>query len=85
MSGVPEESSQSKLDSMFNFVGQKLGRDPQELRQQIENGQLDQITQKLDPQQKQQIESIMSDPGAINRILQNPQVKRMIEQLTKGR
>jgi hypothetical protein len=85
MSGIPDNLSQSKLDSLLKIAGQKLGRDPQDIKRQIENGQIDQLTQNLDPQQKQQISSLISAPGAMARILENPQVKRMIEQMMKGR
>jgi hypothetical protein len=85
MSGIPDNLSQSKLDSLLKIAGQKLGRDPQDIKRQIENGQIDQLTQNLDPQQKQQVSSMISDPGAMARILENPQVKRMIEQMMKGR
>ena len=77
--------SPKQLDGLLKMAGSRLGRDPQQLRQQLESGNLQQITQGMNPQQQQQVAEILKDPQAIARFVENPQVQQMIAQLMKGR
>lgn len=77
--------SPQKLDALLKIAGQKLGRDPQDLKNQLQNGQLDQVTKGMSPRQQQQIGSILSDRKKLGQMLESPQVKQMLEQLMKGK
>ncbi len=77
--------SPKQIDGLLKMAGSRLGRDPQQLRQQLESGNLQQITQGMNPQQQQQVAEIFKDPQAIARFVENPQVQQMIAQLMKGR
>ena len=77
--------SPKQIDGLLKMAGSRLGRDPQQLRQQLESGNLQQITQGMNPQQQQQVVEILKDPQAIARFVENPQVQQMIAQLMKGR
>lgn len=76
--------SPKQIDGLLKMAGSRLGRDPQQLRRQLESGNLQQITQGMNPQQ-QQVAEILKDPQAIARFVENPQVQQMIAQLMKGR
>ena len=76
--------SPKQIDGLLKMAGSRLGRDPQQLRQQLESGNLQQITQGMNPRQ-QQVAEILKDPQAIARFVENPQVQQMIAQLMKGR
>ena len=77
--------SPKQIDGLLKMAGSRLGRDPQQLRQQLESGNLQQITQGMNPQQQQQVAEILKDPQAIARFVENPQIQQMIAQLMKGR
>ena len=77
--------SPKQIDGLLKMAGSRLGRDPQQLRQQLESGNLQQITQGMNPQQQQQVAEILKDPQAIARFVENHQVQQMIAQLMKGR
>ena len=77
--------SPKQIDGLLKMAGSRLGRDPQQLRQQLESGNLQQITQGMNPQQQQQVAEILKDPQAIARFVENPQVQQMIAQPMKGR
>ena len=47
--------SPKQIDGLLKMAGSRLGRDPQQLRQQLESGNLQQITQGMNPQQQQQV------------------------------
>ena len=77
--------SPKQIDGLLKMAGSRLGRDPQQLRRQLESGNLQQITQGMNPQQQHQVAEILKDPQAIARFVENPQVQQMIAQLMKGR
>ncbi|MEG2174415.1 MAG: hypothetical protein RR135_02885 [Oscillospiraceae bacterium] len=70
---------------LLGIAGQKLGCDPQTLKNSLQNGHLDQITQGMPVQQKQNLTALLKNPQAMSQLLGNPQVKQMIEQITKGK
>lgn len=80
---MPSNFSPSQLDAMLKMAGQKLGRDPQTLKDQLEKGNLDQLG--IDSQQQQQIGQLLKNPQALSQFLEQPQIKQMLNQLMKGR
>lgn len=83
--GFPNNIPPAQLDSMLKMAGQRLGRDPQTLKSQLQSGQLDQVVQGMDPQQQQQIGQLLKDPQALSQFFEQPQIKQMINQLMKGK
>ena len=61
--------SPKQIDGLLKMAGSRLGRDPQQLRRQLESGNLQQITQGMNPQQQQQVAEILKDPQAIARFV----------------
>ena len=72
-----------KLDMLLKTAGQRLGKDPQTLKNQLQSGKLDNLG--INPEQQQQIGQMLKDPQAMARFFEQPQIKQMIEQLMKGR
>ena len=72
-----------KLDAMLKTAGQRLGKDPQTLKNQLQSGNLDNLG--IDKNQQQQIGQMLKDPQAMARFFEQPQIKQMLEQLMKGR
>lgn len=80
---MPSNLSPSQMDAMLKLAGQKLGRDPQAIKDQLENGNLDQLG--INAQQQQQIGQLLKNPQALSQFLEQPQIKQMLNQLMKGR
>ncbi len=80
---TPSNLSPSQLDAMLKMAGQKLGRDPQTLKEQLQQGNLDQLG--MNAQQQQQIGQLLKNPQALSQFLEQPQIKQMLNQLMKGR
>lgn len=76
---------QNQVDNLLRMAGQKMGKDPSELKRQLQNGSLDQAIRGLDANKQNQIKSILSNPQAVNQILENPQVRKLLEGLSKGK
>lgn len=80
---MPSNLSPSQMDAMLKLAGQKLGRDPQTIKDQLEKGNLDQLG--INAQQQQQIGQLLKNPQALSQFLEQPQIKQMLNQLMKGR
>ena len=76
----PEQTQQ-----LLNIAGEKLGADPEQLRQQLESGKLDGLMGKLDQQKANELGRLLNDPEALRQTLSSPAVKAMLNALLGGR
>ena len=75
--------SPEKLDMLLKTAGQRLGKDPQVLKNQLQSGSLDGLG--VDQNQQRQIGDLLKDPQAMAKFFEQPQIKDMLQQLMKGR
>ncbi|MBQ2750997.1 MAG: hypothetical protein IJF25_00320 [Oscillospiraceae bacterium] len=75
--------SPEKLDMLLKTAGQRLGKDPQVLKNQLQSGSLDGLG--IDQNQQRQIGGLLKDPQAMAKFFEQPQIKDMLQQLMKGR
>lgn len=80
---LPKNISERQLDSMLKMASQRLGRTPQELREQLQSGDLNKVG--INEQQQQQIGQLLKDPKALTQFMQQPQIKEILDNLMKGR
>lgn len=80
---LPKNISERQLDSMLKMASQRLGRSPQELREQLQSGDLNKVG--INEQQQQQIGQLLKDPQALTQFMQQPQIKEILDNLMKGR
>lgn len=74
-----------QIDGLLRMASSRLGVAPEELRRQLESGDIQRMAQKLTPQQQQQMTGLLRDPQAAAQLAQSPQVRQLLEQLRKGR
>ncbi len=74
--------SQNQLDSLVKLAGKKMGIDPNDLKQQMESGQMDGILNNLNSNQKAQMQNLMNNPKAIQQLMENPKLQALIKNLT---
>ncbi len=66
---------QDKLDGMLRLASQKLGTSPQQLKQQLQNGNFDALKGNA------ALNSILNDPKKMQQMLQNPQIQSLLRNL----
>ena len=76
--------SDDKLASLLEIAGKKLGKDPQELKKQLESGQLDNVLGSLDPKAKNQVNTLLQNPKMVETMLQNDKIRNMLGGLLGG-
>ncbi len=79
--GNPFQFSQQQMDVLMQMASQKMGTDPQTLRQQLENGNAQNILNGLSPAQRAQINNLMNNPAAIEQLIANPKVQQLLKGL----
>lgn len=73
--------SPDKMDTLLNMAGKKLGKDPQNLKRELENGNLKQAISGLDPSTQSKISEIVNNPKALEAVLQSDKFKSMLSGL----
>lgn len=76
-------SQQPDLSGLINQASKNLGMNPNDLKQQIENGKLDALMKNLSPAQAQGVKQAMANPELAKKMMQSPQVQQMMKNFFK--
>lgn len=73
-----------KLNSLLQIAGSKLGKDPQQLRADLEAGKLDGVLGSLDAKSAGQVNNLLQNPKALEALLGNDKIKNLLNGLMNG-
>ncbi|MEM1486303.1 hypothetical protein V6615_15790 [Oscillospiraceae bacterium PP1C4] len=73
--------SQSQLNALINLAGKKMGTNPDKLREQMQNGEMNDVLNKLSPAQRAQMNNLMNNPQAVEQFLSNPNLQALLKGL----
>lgn len=74
---IPDE----KLNALLKTVSARMGVSPDVLKQKLESGAFDKLTQSLSPKDSQTLNSALNNPMLAGMILQNPKVKEALGEI----
>lgn len=77
--------SPDKMDALLKMAGQKLGKNPDDIKNQLENGGLDQVISGLDPSVQKKIGALANDPKAVEALMKNNNIQNLISGLMGGK
>ena len=78
----PKQQYRSEdVGGLIGKASQTIGTSPQQLKQQIDNGKLDDIVRKLPPQQAKSFQEIISDPEKAKKLMDTPKAKLLMKKL----
>lgn len=80
MSNLPQISP-AQLELLLKMAGKQLHIDPQELRRQLESGDLRAVNTGLDGQAGQQLDRLLSDPQKVQQLLSQPDLQKFLQTL----
>ena len=66
--------SAGQVNDMLKTASSKLGVSPEELKQQLESGNLQSALQKMGPRNAAKLQKILSDPQLSQQFLSDPKV-----------
>ena len=69
-------------EKLLKFAGKKLGISPENLKNNIESGNFDALG--IPEDKKRQIGEILNDREALEKILSNPNLQKLLDSITKG-
>lgn len=75
--------SNNQMNGLLNMASDKLGKSPDDIKQAVESGNLDSITANLDPKTAQKINSIIGNPEALEKLMKNEQLQKLLGSLGK--
>ena len=70
------QMNKARLDMLLSMAGKKLGTDPSKLKSQLEQGAFDQAAQ---------INRLLSNPQALEQLLNTPRAKQLLNELMGGK
>ena len=73
-----------KVNNLLNMAGQKLGKNPSELRRQLQSGDMDALLKGLDQKSASKLQGLLSNPKALEALMKNEQLIKMISGFGKG-
>lgn len=76
--------SEDKQNALIQMAAQKLGKDPAELKKQLESGQIDNITKGMDSKTTGQLNALLNNPKAVEALLGNENIRNILSGLGKG-
>ena len=71
--------NQNELNKLLQTAAERLGTDPQSLKQKAESGALSQLLSQLSPSDSQKMQQVLSDPQAANKLLSTPQAQALLK------
>lgn len=71
--------NQDKLQNLLKTAAQRLGTQPEQLKQQAENGTLQKLLGQLSTDDAAKLQQVLSDKDAANRLLSTPQAKMLLK------
>lgn len=80
MSNLPQISP-TQLELLLKMAGKQLHIDPQELRRQLESGDLRAVSTGLSGQSSQQLDRLLSDPQKVQQLLSQPDLQKFLQTL----
>ena len=72
---------QEKMGSLLEIAGKKLGKSPDQLKQELEQGNMDQILSGLDQNTASKVNGLLKDPKALESMLASDKAKSFINAL----
>lgn len=73
----------SRQDELLKMASQHLGKDPSQLKKQLDGGNINDIIAGLSPQQAAQVKSVLSNPQVMSQLLSNPQISKFLGNMNK--
>lgn len=73
----------TKQEELLKMAGKQLGKDPSQLKKQLESGNINDVLASLSPQQAAQVKSALANPQVLNQLLSNPQISKFFGNMNR--
>ena len=77
--------NEMKKNALLQMAGKQLGKDPGEIKEKLESGQVQDIVNGLSDEQKQKLNGVLQNPQALKNLLGSEQVQSLLKALGNNR
>jgi len=77
--------NEMKKNALLQMAGKQLGKDPSEIKEKLESGQVQDIVNGLSDEQKQKLSNVLQNPQALNNLLGSEQMQNLLKSLGNNR
>lgn len=78
---MPQSPNNPQLEAMLKTLAGRLGTTPQKLKETAEAGDFSNLTANANNPQAQQLNQVLSDPKAAQKLLSSPQAQALLKML----
>ena len=75
-------NKEKEIQELLNSLAKKLGKNPETVRQNAQNGNIEKLIDNMDKKQAEKIRNILKDEEKTKQLLNNPQVQALMKKLT---
>ncbi len=68
-------------NEIMKNLSKSLGQNPEDMKNNAQQGNLEALMKNLSPEQKKKVNSVLNNPEATKKLLENPQVQALIRKL----
>ncbi len=77
----PNQINPAQLNLLLKAAAKQLNTDPEQLKQQLQQGDLQSLNANLSAQMQQQINQTLSDPKELRRVLSQTDLNQLLKNL----
>ena len=80
-----ENNSKKSLSDMLETASEKLGTNPEKLKEAVSKGNINEILGNLGNEKAKEISEILSDKNKASKILSSPKAKQLLQKFFGGK
>lgn len=69
----------NNLENLINTISQKLGAEPNKIKEAAQNGNVNDIIKNLNQKDAEKIQKILSDKDAASKLLSTPKAQQLLK------
>ncbi len=74
----PIHLSESQAEQLLNTLSRQLNTDPHVLKQQLQSGNFQQLSQSMGSESVQQLQQLLKDPKQLQQVMNSPQMQQLL-------
>lgn len=74
--------NQKNLDALLSMASKKMGSSPDELKKNLQNGDINQLTKGMSAEDSTSFKKALSDKNLINKVMSSPEAQSIMKKLS---
>jgi len=76
-----DKNKNAKVDNLLNSVSKYLGKNPQELKDAMKNGNISQSLNNLNSEDAAKIKKVLNNKNLVSKLLSSPQAQKLLKDI----